>query len=83
MICPTNNMLSNLVWGSWAENGADKARHGRAKGERHPNARLTRDQVVAIRADPRRQVDIAADYEISQAHVSDLKTGRRGAWAHI
>lgn len=37
--------------------------------------------VEAIRADPRLQRDIAADFGVSQAQVSDIKTRR--SWAHL
>lgn len=47
---PSNNSLPNLVWGTHAENCADAKRHGRhASRERHGGAKLTEDQVAAIR----------------------------------
>jgi hypothetical protein len=46
-----NNRLSNLAWGTPAENSADKARHGTAPvGERNPQARLTVEAVAELRA---------------------------------
>jgi hypothetical protein len=41
-----------------------------------PGAKLTRDQAAAIRADGRNQYVIAAEYGISQASVSRIKTGK-------
>lgn len=47
-------------------------------GEDSGRARLTKQQVVAIRADLRRRQLIAADYDISPNHVASIKT--RKAW---
>ncbi len=50
-----NARLSNLKWGTHAENEADKVKHGRAgrakpsRGEDHYNAKLTWEKVKAIR----------------------------------
>lgn len=47
----TNNRLSNLRWDTHFNNNQDRKRHGRyATGERHHGARLSRDQVAAIRS---------------------------------
>jgi hypothetical protein len=49
----TNNHLSNLRWATAAENEADKRRHGRVHaaqpGEKHHMAKLTTEQVKAMR----------------------------------
>lgn len=79
----------HLFLGTYKENTQDGVAKGRifgarynpARGERSGKAVLTEEQVRAIRADPRRQVDIAADYGIAQAHVSRIL--RREVWAHI
>lgn len=45
-----DNRAANLRWASHAENAADRDRHGRTRrGERHIGAKLTEDQVLAIR----------------------------------
>lgn len=47
---PANNLPANLAWGSYLDNEADKARHGRVpKGLTHPRAVLTVEQVKSIR----------------------------------
>lgn len=48
---------------------------GRAdnSGEKHPRAKLTADQVEAIRADTRTQQEIADCYGISRPHVGRIK----------
>lgn len=56
----------------------------RLHGERNPAARLTAEQVATIRdlyASGARQIDLAADYGISQPLVSQII--RRKVWAHI
>jgi len=45
-----NNLPSNLAWGSYADNEADKALHGRVpKGLSHPRAVLTAESLAVIR----------------------------------
>lgn len=47
-----NNRLSNLAWGTGAENAADKVLHGTSNhGERNPQAKLNRRAVDAMRAE--------------------------------
>lgn len=92
-----NNRADNLRWAIGAENEADKRLHGtarigerhwsksmperRAKGTRHGLAKLTDDQVRAIRADTRFQRTIAADFGVSQRTVNQIKLGR--IWRHV
>jgi len=47
--CRTNNQLSNLVWGTRAENISDRIAHGSCRGERNGRAKLTEDQVREAR----------------------------------
>lgn len=47
----------------------------------HGNARLTDDQVRAIRTDMRSQKLIAADHNITQSVVSEIKA--RKSWRHV
>ena len=76
----------HLFLGTPADNMRDMREKGRGftprlVGETHHQAKLTEADVVAIRADPRTQVVIAADYGVTQRNVSAIK--RREAWAHI
>jgi hypothetical protein len=64
--------IDHLRYGNQADNMADAIARGRVKGRS-----LSDDEVAAIRADPRRQTAIAADYDINQCHVSRIKTGKR------
>jgi hypothetical protein len=51
------------------------------RGERNGSARLTADQVLAIRADPRRRKIVAAEHGISHVQVGFIQ--RRQAWSHV
>lgn len=74
----------HLFVGTHTDNMKDKMSKGRGNhlvGTKHPRSKLTESQVLAIRADNRRQVEIAESYGIKQAQVSEIK--RRIAWTHI
>lgn len=72
----------HLRWATRRENEGDKVLDGTHQfGERNNQARLKTDQVFAIRADPRPQRVIAAEYDIRQQTVSRIKRG--AAWAHL
>jgi len=74
--------VAHLFLGSRSDNAADRHAKGRdARGEDNGQARLTAAQIEAIRADVRAQRTIAAAYDISQQHVSDIKRRRR--WIHV
>ena len=61
----------HLFAGTDAENAADMREKGRAaQGKKHWNAKLTEEQVRAIRQDPRPARAVAADYGVSRAAVS-------------
>lgn len=47
------------------------------RGESSPQSRLTDQEIADIRADPRRNRDIAAAYGISKGHISNIKHGRK------
>lgn len=77
----THNAVSNLRWGTKAENGADTRAHGSQRGSRNGNARLTPKDVSSIRtlhAGGASQDAIAATFKIGQSHVSRIV--RREAW---
>lgn len=80
--CPEDNRLVNLRWGTKEENENAKASNGTVPiGCANPAAKLTEQDILAIREDTRKQVDIAAEYGIKQAHVSSIKL--RKVWTHI
>ena len=76
-----NNKLDNLRWDTPKNNHADKLKHGTSNtGERCNWAKLTKAQVIAIRADTRTQKEIAAEYGVQQSQISRIKNGIR--WIH-
>jgi hypothetical protein len=72
----------HLFLGTSQDNYADAAAKGRnTRGTKHGCARLTEEQVIAIRASSETQVDIARRYGVRQAHVSRILL--RQSWKHI
>ena len=80
-----DNRPGELSWGTGQENSDDKYRDGTmACGERQGNARLRAADIIAIRtqaAAGRKQVRLAQEYGVSQAHISRIVL--RESWAHI
>lgn len=78
----TNNRLQNLRWDTQKGNLADREKFGTVlKGERSPNARLTADQVRAIRADGRGKRVLADEYGVSTTAIQYIRNRRN--WAHL
>lgn len=78
-----NNSLCNLALGTRTDNERDKAVHGTLlRGERHPNAKLTWEQVCEIRGRMgiERQHDLAARFGIARSTVQRIQKGER--WGH-
>lgn len=72
----------HLLPGTHADNMNDMVSRGRSmRGEKNRLAKLTAADVVAIRADTRRQVEIAAAYGITHGNVSLIKSRR--IWRHV
>ena len=75
---------SHLFLGTKGDNNRDMVSKGRSVnplGERHGCAKLTEQQVLAIRADARSEHAIARAYLISPANVQRIKV--RKLWRHI
>lgn len=78
----SNNRQDNLVWGTAAENAADRVTHGtQIRGQDVHNSKLTEADVVLIREDRRRLKDIACEYGVHLSLISLIK--RRRVWAHV
>lgn len=76
------NRLSNLVYGTRSQNREDSRRHGTlAVGEKIAQAKLTTDQVRALRAASGRHEALAYAFGISRTQVSRIK--RRENWSHV
>lgn len=76
---------TNLAWGSFADNEADKKEHGTVpQGERHHNAVLTDELVRLIRRlheDGYSQLAIAAATGIGRGSVGKVVRGE--SWRHV
>lgn len=74
----------HLFLGDAAINIADmmsKGRNRHVRGELQGGAKLTEADVIAIRADPRLQREIAANYNVTVSSISHIKA--RKAWRHV
>lgn len=80
-----NNQLSNLKWKTQKENIADKLEHGTAqRGEQGSNAKLTEQQVLAIRVSRKCGAlldDLAAQYGVTKSTICAIATRR--LWKHV
>lgn len=79
-----NNAVSNLEWVTPLEN----ARHAQAcglvpplRGEANGRAKLTREQVLQIREDPRVARVVAAEYSVSISLIGAIR--RREIWTEV
>ena len=80
-----DNHLSNLKWATRKENLSHQVAHGtRRQGEQAPGAKLTADDVRAIRsqaADGTPREDIAERFSVTSSNVSHIV--RRKSWRHV
>jgi len=75
--------VDHLFLGTHAENMADMARKGRRKnigtGESNGRAKLTAEQVAAIRSSPLGKVKLSREYGMSPAQIQRIRAGKQ--WA--
>jgi len=86
--CDTKPCINtdHLFLGTQADNMIDMESKGRGvhpqlPGERNPSARLTEQQVLDIRSDPRSHSVVAADYGVCKATIAHARSGRN--WRHL
>lgn len=73
---------AHLRIGTRGDNAKYKvARQRQLRGEKHPAAKLTADQVRAIRADSRTPKEIAAEYGLHRNYVHMVLRG--AVWGHV
>lgn len=73
---------AHMFLGTNAENTADRNAKGRQmRGERQRFAKLCESDVIAIRASMARQVDLAAQFGVTQGAISAVKL--RHTWKHV
>lgn len=76
-----NNRLPNLLWGTHAQNIADKKRHGTYQyGEKNPYAKLSDAQAELIKHSHGRPLKaVAEQYGVRESTISRIRNGvRRG-----
>lgn len=73
----------HLRWATAKSNHADKVLHGTAqRGEAHPNAKLTDEQVATIRAIEHQTLSqIANQFGVAKSTVGQIRSGR--GWSHV
>lgn len=72
---------NHLRWATHRENHADRWAHGTMHvGEANHNARLSRDQVIAIRASAEPPAGLAQRFGVSVKTVSKIRLRQRWAW---
>jgi len=78
----TNCAASNLRWATIAENQNDMVRHGTLlRGEQKPCARLTEDDVRAIRGSQASTSKLARQYGVHWKTLSAARSGQ--TWKHV
>jgi len=92
---PSNNHVSNLAWGTSAENNRDRIRHGTMpRGEEVNTSKLTREQAAEILREMRKPLPpgrkrrprgfvsaLAARYGIRVGNLYEIAAGRH--WGHL
>jgi hypothetical protein len=72
----SDNRPENLRWDTHHQNNQDRKLHGNyAKGEKHPMAKLTLDQVNAIKLSSKTSKELSEQYGIGKSHVWRIKKG--------
>lgn len=78
---PTDNILSNLAWGTPVENAEDALRNGRLPyGEKASAAKLSRavvERILVRLSQGESQRSLAKEHGVTQTLVSLIKRGRR------
>lgn len=75
---------NHLRWGTHKENAAEMHERGRAydrRGDRHPLAKLTREQALEIRASREKLEILAARYGVSISRISMIRNGK--SWTNL
>ena len=86
--CRSNNLLTNLYWGTKSRNALDRIKHGngpRRKGTDSPMAKLTDQKVIQIRSlfaqGAYSKTELGEMFNIHRVHVGRIV--RRKAWPHL
>lgn len=83
---PSNNLISNLRWGTNSENQMDRVRHGTSnRGSANGRSKLSEKDVLAIHtrlANGDSQRAIATDFKVDQSAISNIARGRNWPQLH-
>lgn len=74
----------HLFLGTAKDNAEDrnaKNRQSTARGEAAATSKLKAEQVIAIRADNRKHLEIAKEYNVSRPTITRIKKGK--TWKHL
>ena len=73
---------AHVRWATPAENNADKIIHGTAqRGERHPNARLRKEDVIEIRLSAKSDALLARKFDVTVQCINQIRSGK--SWHHL
>ena len=87
-----NNAPANLEYCTRSENIQHSYDNGLQKpkrGQSNPCSKLTNEQVIEIRLYARQhgklvhRKQLAEKYGVTEAHLKDIVSGRRGVWMHV
>ena len=67
---PENNAISNLRWGTWAENHQDALGHGRRMDK------LTKDDATEIRQSSESIHELSRRFKVCRKHIRDIRSGK-------
>ena len=71
----------HLRWSTIELNHDDKRRHDTmTRGERHPRAAFTKDEVLAIANDNRSLIVVARERGVSKTAIKSIRDGRTWGW---
>ena len=77
-----NNWLGNLEWGTHTQNMNDKTFHGtQLIGEKHHRAKLTEDDIKAIRTAQGTNRELAEIYGVSNVAIHFIRAHK--TWKHV
>jgi len=81
-----NNMLTNLSWGTYADNQRDRDVHGTdQRGSKNRGAKLNEEQVIYLRGIEHWSRGLASflarRFGVTPAVISDIKRKKR--WTHV
>lgn len=71
-----NNFVSNLCWGTDAENKADNIRHGVKTGPRRPYKNLSYAEACEVRALTGPHTAVARKFGVSPAAIQNIRDGK-------